>query len=180
MKEQIISLLGEGLSTTQVATAVGCDPSYVSQILNDEASHQEVMALRAENFAKYVTHDNNIVSAEEAALKKVQDLVGFISKPSEAAKVFGILNAAKKRTQESAQNATAPATIVNITLPQQAAVAFTVNTEKQVVEIEGRNMATLPAKNLVQRLQQKQAAALLDNAPKIPRSFSVPTIVDSL
>lgn len=162
MKERIIEMLGQGLSATQVASAVGCDDSYISQLISDEDVSRQIQELRAENFSKYVEQDKFLDDAEARALEKVSSLVGFISKPAEAVRVFGILNAAKRRTVDQVNQQQAVAQTVSLDLPAAARVRFTLTHDKQVIEIEGRSMTTMPAKNLAARLEQRNASRLLD------------------
>jgi len=162
MKQRIIEMLGQGLSATQVAAAVGCDDSYVSQLLSEEGISDKVQALRAENFSKYVELDRRVDEAESRALEKLAALADFITKPTEAARVYNVLNQAKRRTIDSVNQQQAVAQTVSLDLPAAARVRFTLTNDKQVIEIEGRSMTTLPSKNLVTRLEQRNAARLLD------------------
>lgn len=162
MKERIIEMLGQGLSATQVASAVGCDDSYISQLIADEDVSKQIQELRAENFSRYVDQDRRLDEAESAALDKVASLASFITKPSEAARVYSILNAAKRRTVDQVNQQQAVAQTVSLDLPEAARVRFTLTNDKQVIEIEGRSMTTMPARNLAARLEQRNASRLLD------------------
>lgn len=171
MKERIIEMLGQGLSATQVASAVGCDDSYISQLLSDENISAQVQALRAENFSKYVDQDQRLDEAESKALDKLATLAEFITRPSEAARVYSILNAAKRRTVDQVNQQHAVAQTVSLELPAAARVRFTLTSDKQVIEIEGRSMTTMPARNLAARLEQRNATRLLDM--KVPNVLDV-------
>ena len=59
-------------------------------------------------------------------------------------KVAQVANAAKRKS-EAATAVQQPSTIVNIALPQQALVEFKLSTDKQVVEIDGRSLTTMPS-----------------------------------
>src|SRR3989304_6088739 len=122
MKNRIIEMLGQGLSATQVASAVGCDDSYISQLLADENISNQIQALRAENFSKYVEQDRLLDQAAAKALEKLSSLAGFISKPTEAARVYSILNAAKRRTVDQVNQQQAVAQTVALDLPAAARV----------------------------------------------------------
>lgn len=161
MRDKIIEMLGKGISATQVAAAVGCDDSYVSQLMSDETVASEVARLRAEHFAIFVEQDAKLDDAEAQALQRLQTLVPFITKPSEAARVYSVLNAAKRRTHDSINAAQAPAQTVVLDLPQASRVALTVTHDRQVIEIAGRSMTTMPAKSLAAQLEQRNAARLL-------------------
>lgn len=163
-------MLGQGLSATQVASAVGCDDSYISQLLSDETVSAQVQALRAEAFSKYVEQDRLLDEAEATALEKLSHLAQFISKPTEAARVYSILNAAKRRTVDQVNQQQAVAQTVSLDLPAAARVRFTLTNDKQVIEIEGRSMTTMPARSLAARLEQRNATRLLD--------MPIPDVID--
>lgn len=167
MKEQIVSLLASGIGTVQVAEAIGCDPSYVSQIAGEH--REQIGTLKAERFSEFIARDKMLEQAEDLVLNKTVQLIPFITRPSEAARVYGILNTAKRKTGDAAGQQTNPGTTVVINLPAAAAIQFTVTADKQVIELEGRSMVTLPAKNVEQRLQERSAQRLLNQ--RVPASL---------
>lgn len=161
MKDRIIEMLGKGIPATQVASAVGCDDSYISQLLSQEGVVEKITALKVEHFSGFVEQDAILDDAEAAALQKVAYLVPFITRPAEAVRVFATLNAARRRTTDSASNAQAIAATVSLELPEASRVRFTLTHDKQVIEIEGRSMTTMPARSLAARLEQRNAARML-------------------
>lgn len=169
-------MLGKGIPATQVAAAVGCDDSYISQLLAEEGVFEKVSQLKAEHFSHYMAQDGKIDDAEAEALKKVASLVPFITRPAEAVRVFGVLNAAKRRTADSISNAQAVAQTVALDLPAAARVRFTITQDKQVIEIEGRSMTTMPAKSLAARLEQRSAARMLTSDVPTTLPFTVQTV----
>lgn len=164
MKDRIIEMLGNGIPAGAVAAAIGCSDSFVSQVLAEPGVAEQVQGLRAARFQEFAEQDATLETAEERALAKVASLIPFITKPAEAVRVYSVLNSAKRKTGQAISN-TPTGTIVQLQLPEQARVAFTISSDRQVVEIEGRSMATMPAKSLADRLQQRQAARLLDAPP---------------
>jgi hypothetical protein len=165
MQDKIIEMLGRGITATQVAAAVGCDDSYISQLMSSPEIAERVANLRAVHFSHYVEQDKELDSAEEEALNRLKQLVPFITKPGEAARVYGVLNAAKRRTADSSAIASAPAQTVTLELPEAARVSFTITHDRQVIEIAGRSMTTMPAKSLAAQLEQRNAQRLLDMKP---------------
>ena len=137
MRDKIIEMLGKGIPATQVASAVGCDDSYISQLLSEEGVEQRVIELKATHFSKYVEQDTKLDAAEEEALQKVSQLLPFITRPGEAIRAYAVLNAAKRRTADSASQAQMVAQTVALDLPAASRVRFTLTADKQVLEIEG-------------------------------------------
>lgn len=174
MKDHIRDLLGRGIPAVNVALAVGCDESYISQLMSDEVFAAEVSALKVANFEKFAAADEAADSAEEMALTRMKQLIPFITKPGEAARVYQVLNAAKRRTQAGAAAAqAAPSTIVNIALPVAARVAMLVDHNKQVIEVDGRPLVTMPARELVKRTEAAQAERLL--TASVPKTLKFGT-----
>lgn len=171
MKERIIEFLGRGIPAVQVAMAVGCDESYISQVISEPGVSERISALKMEHFEHFTALDDSLNSAEETALTKLKSLVPFITKPTEAARVYSVLNAAKRRTADAASaSRDTPSTIVNVELPVAARVAFITDHNRQVIEIDARPLHTMPAQSLVAISEQKRAARML--------STSVPQILD--
>lgn len=172
MKDRIIEMLGNGIPATAVAAALGCTDSYISQLLTEDGVVEQVQALRAVKFQEYAEQDARLETAEQKALNKIESLIPYITKPSEAARVYGILNAAKRKTGVHATQNSQVGTVVQLNLPQAAVVSFTLTSDKQVVEVEGRSMVTMPAKSLAARLEQRNAARLL--TADVPKFLDVP------
>ena len=168
MQEKIIELLGRGITPTQVASAVGCDASYVSQIA--AAAADRIVALRADHFSRFSDQDATLDAAEADALAKVAHLVQYITRPGEAINAYKVLNMARRRTSGPAQTE-APTQTLILDLPEASRVRFTVSADRQVIEIEGRSLTTMPAKTLASRLEARNAARLL--SVQIPATLSV-------
>lgn len=165
--EHIVQLLGAGISATATAEVVGCDISYVSQIA---ASHaEEIQELRSKNTARFLTRDELLEKAEQAALEKTAAMVPFITRPAEAARVYSILNGAKRALAQQAGNQAAPTAIVNLTLSVAAVNTLTRTPDNQVIEVNGRSMIPLPSKNVAEMLKVQQTQRLL--ATKVPASL---------
>lgn len=175
MKDRIIEMLGKGIPASQVASAVGCDDSYISQLLGDEHIYKQVIEAKAEHFSNYVALDATLDRAEEEALNRLASLTAFITKPAEAARVYSILNSAKRRTVDSASASAVVATTVSLELPEASRVRFTLTHDRQVIEIEGRSMATMPAKSLASRLEQRNAERMLSTTVPDILQFVVPS-----
>lgn len=163
MKDKIRDLLGAGVSQVQVANALGVEESYVSQLMADDRFREEVQTLRAAKATEYIEVDGKIEDLEKMALDKMIKLMPFETNLMKAAKIFQIANGAKKKA-EAAVNSQPASTVVNITLPQSTIVNFKMSSDKQVVEVGGRSLVTMPSHVVNQKLKEKQALALLTDA----------------
>lgn len=157
MKDKIKQLLGLGIEAKVVSSAVGCAESYVSQLMSDETFAAEVQELRALNLSESAERDSKWNKIETSLLGKLEEICeqGFLSgDPFKLARILAIVNAAKRRAipQELSANTARP--IVVLTIPVAIAAKFVVNGRNQVVEIEGRTVATLPASGVMKKLEE--------------------------
>lgn len=158
MKEKIIQMLGNGLTPSIISKALGCDPSYISQLMADEGIRLQVAEERIKDLDRAVKADDLADEIEFAALEKMRALLPFVSRPLDAARIYQTVNGAKRKTQEVTANSTPTAPLVQIQISQEAAVKFRLSSDQQVVEVDGRSMSTLPVRELNQRLKDRADA----------------------
>ena len=180
MREKIIEMLGKGIPATQVASAVGCEDSYISQLLSEPGVTEEVTSLKATHFSKYLEQDGKADDAEAMALKKLTSLIPFITRPAEAARAYAVLNAAKRKTVDNVASALPVQAVVSLELPAATRVRFTVTHDKQVIEVEGRSMTTMPAANMAQKLAQRHASRLLTADVPTTLGVKVPEVAERM
>jgi hypothetical protein len=172
LAERIKKLLGQGLTGSVVAAAVGCDPSYISQLLDDEDFKRDVSILRASNAEGAVKRDRSWDQVEDMALDKAIQMLPLVSRPSDLVRLAAMANAAKRRATEFAGGSENAAPVVNLVLPHAASIHFQMNANSQVVEVDGRSMAALPTKHLADKLKERrdgrEAAGVIDVMPALP------------
>jgi hypothetical protein len=163
-RDRVISLLGQGFSQTMVATACGVTPSWVSQLVDEPEVREEIARLRAGSLQEKVAADENLDKLEKKALQMLESKLVYTRNPVDAARIFALLNKATRKTANSNPEHDAVAIQqVNIVLPKAAAaIHIQLNQQNQVIEVEGRSMATLPSRALpslaATREQEKLAA----------------------
>lgn len=158
--DKIIELLGRGYSATVVASAVGCDDSYISQLTAQPEVREAIANLRLKHVAGSVALDDSVDELEKDALARLHKLLPFVTKPMEAVRIYQIANSATRRSTQVA-GATAPqAQLVQISLPNIMAVQFKLSSDKQVVEINGKSMAALPSALLNKRMEERKSAVV--------------------
>jgi hypothetical protein len=77
----------------------------------------------------------------------------------EALKHFQVLNAARRKSDVHASAHVPTSTVVQLQLPQAATVQFKLTTDRQVIEIDGRSMVTMPAQRVTKLLRERQTEA---------------------
>ena len=164
-KQQILEMLGGGLSAESVATALGVSPSLVSQLLSDEEFASAVTARRFAKLTKYNARDDRLDALEDECIKKLEEMLGMVYKPMEVARIFQLVNAAKRRGTGADQAASTVINnqVVNLIMPQVLAQKFHANSDNQVVEVvesatatqqtneqQRHSLVTMPATGLTQ------------------------------
>lgn len=145
---QILSLLGSGLSPSVVATAVGVDPSYVSQLLAEESFAFQVTELRCEALKKHSDRDASYDALEDALIAKMQDCLPLMYKPGEVLAAIRVINGAKRRGEVAAAPVDNQRPVIQLVLPTKIVQQFTLNANNQIVQIGDQTMVTMPSAQL--------------------------------
>ncbi len=181
-EEKVVELLGRGYSQSIVASSVGVDDSYISQLLSLEHIREAVTAIKLKHLHSGVELDDSVDTLEEAALAKLHKLLPYVQKPMDALRIYQVANAAKRKAPEVTNTSDSKAPVVVINLPSVMAVQFKMSSDRQVTEINGKSMAALPSKSLNQKLLERRAnvpllsdsasaASMLNNLEKVPNSI---------
>lgn len=160
MKEKIKELLGLNIPANVVASAVGVDASYITQLMGEEEFATEVATLRVQNTAAHAARDKKYDSIEDSLVGKLEDMLesGFhFSKPVEILTAIKVINSAKRRAAPAELAGNAPNnTYLSLQLPENSefAARFVLNAQNQVVEIAGRSLATMSAKGVLTKMEE--------------------------
>ncbi len=127
LQDRIKSMLGQGLSGSVVASAVGCDPSYISQLMEVEEFKNEVLTARAGKAEHSVARDEKWDKVEDMALDKALQMLPLVSRPGDLIRIGQMANAAKRRATEFANASESAAPTVQLTLPPGASIVFQMN-----------------------------------------------------
>jgi hypothetical protein len=153
-KDYAIELLAKGISTSQVAAAVGCDDSYISQLKADEEVQALIAAKQSAHSQEAVKFDETLERAEMLALEKIEKNMQFATL-GQALAAFRVLNTARKRTDPAVQSDAGTTINVNLTLPATALPQYIVNARSEIIEVEGQTMISATPKTLDQILAAK-------------------------
>lgn len=149
-KEQAVSLIAQGLSTTQISQACGVSESYISQLRSEqsEAGADPATPQAAELSAVDLAFDTKLETSESLALDRIERSLGFANM-GQALAAFKILNGARKRKDGAAPTGNAGVTVnVTLTLPSVASARYVTNSSNEIVEVEGKTMVSATAKSL--------------------------------
>ena len=156
-ESRAMALLGQGLGPETVASAIGVSVSRISQLLSETEFAASVADLRFKNLSKHNERDNAYDLLEDELILKMRDLMPFMVRPMEVARVLQIINAAKRRGSSAPEAITNQQTVVALNMPINVYQKFTVNAVNQVVQAGQQQLITV---------QSGQMSNLLDRARK--------------
>lgn len=151
-QEKIKELLGQNLPIHVVASAVGCEDSYITQLLSDADFSAEVTQLRMLALTEYTRRDRNIDAIEDKLISRLEEQVDYMRKPNDILRAFQVLNAAKRRGVGSETNLTVNQTIVTLQIPDRVVKKVTINQQGEVVQVGDQTLVTMPTPQLLKRL----------------------------
>lgn len=157
-QERAKKLLGSGVPAEQVASVLGCEASYISQLMSQDEFREAVIALRVQNLTAAQERDNTADSIEQQLLQKLQDSLDFIMKPGDILRAYSVVNNAKRRGAGAQQGQITNNVVVQLQLPVAIQQRFTTNTNGEVIEVDGRTMVTMPPAQLLQNLAKGKEA----------------------
>jgi hypothetical protein len=159
-----MQLLGSGINSDQVASALGVTPSRIAQLLAEESFAVKVAALRYESLQKHNKRDGAYDSLEDKLLDKLERSLPLLIKPESILKAIAIVNGAKRRGQSAPQQVTNTQNIVQLIMPQVIADKFTTNLDNQVVKAGEQELLTMPSGNLLKQVEEATASKRLEQA----------------
>lgn len=167
-QERIIGFLAQGLKPVQIASIVGCTPSYISQLCGAEgpegfapALQEKVKELTAAGDIEESSVTSKYLSMEHKLLKTIEDRLGEAEFPAlvNALKVVGDRQekrAMRRAGLSVAQHGNVVQNIVNITVPAHALPEFRMNGNLEVTAIGDRIMAPMSSSAVRQLFAAKR------------------------
>lgn len=139
-KRQIAGLLAQGVGTSEIAKVAGCDDSYISQLREDDEIIALMREVTKERALADVEFDDKLANGEDKALDVIIRNIPFAN-PQVALATFKVLNSAVRRKQVATSDSPVNVT-VNLTLPTTLLPHFVLNAQREIVEVEGKTMAS--------------------------------------
>ena len=160
LEDRALSLLGSGVSSEAVATALGVTPGRVSQLLANKEFAAQVADLRYENLQSHNVRDGKYDSLEDRLLDKLEKSMTLMVRPETILKAISTVNGAKRRGQSAPEQVTNSQTIVNLVLPVQIAQKFTTNINNQVTKAGDQELITIASGNLLKQVEEAEELRL--------------------
>lgn len=154
--QKVKSLLGEGLSQEIVATAVGCTPGYISQLLSDETFKAEVDEIKMKKAAFKTETDRRYDELEDRFLTQLENNVALFRKPRDLLAGLKFVNEAKRKTGAEVGK-DLPAEVVPLRLPAIIMQNnYKVNIHGTMIEVGDRDLAPMPSGELIKTLEERR------------------------
>lgn len=170
MKARIIALLGNGVSNAIAASAVGCTESYISQLASDPEIADEIATLRFNNLQAASLRDKEVDTLEDSLLVKLKEVLPLMMRPGEILKAFAVVNAAKRRGASAPEQTHIANQVIHLMLPKHTTVSFQLSAVKEIIEVEGRALVTMPSSQLLMEAaaarKEDEDARTLYNLPR--------------
>lgn len=148
-----------------VASAVGCTPAYISQLLSEEAFATEVATLRCADITSLKERDDKYDALEDQLLRKLSDIVPMMFRPREIIHALATINNAKRRAAELVSGgANSPITInqtVVLQLPSKTVNTFELNKHNEIISIDDQPLVGMPSSALLAELKAKEKKNVL-------------------
>lgn len=160
--QRIKEMLGFGIKQESVANAVGCDPSYISQLMSQEDFASEVAELKINHTVAATQRDLSYDALEDKLLETMHDMVdnGRFQKPEQVLMALRTSNQMIRRGSRNDNPAKQLSVVVNLSLPKVVrdryipdmsggSESFKTNTRGEVIEVNGHTTVTMGSKQLV-------------------------------
>ena len=145
-KEQVAGLMAAGVGVTEIALAVGCDPSYVTQLRDDPEVNRMVGEQKAATSVQDAKFDTILNDTELNALEAVKLKLPFANF-SQSLAALRTLNAARRR-KDGPETGAQTNIHVTLTLPTAHLPKYVTSQSNEIIEVEGRTMLSATPKSL--------------------------------
>lgn len=164
-QQRALALLGQNVSSTMVAGALGVSESLISQYLAEPRFAEEVTRLKLAGLQKQTSVDNKYLEAEDKLLDKLHKVIPLITKPMDILRGLQVVNASKRRGMADGPVGTSVTNIVQINLPASIAARFISNGQNQIVEIQDEQGARSLITSTPQAVDRFAAESIGESTP---------------
>ena len=161
-KQKVIDLLSAAISPGTIAQTLGCDPSYISQLAADPEVLEKVVAIRVAKATKVAETDDKVQDIRSTLINQMGKIAGFTTKMSDICMALNTIDKMASRLPSANVRESTPGgqAVVNIVLPKELAINYTMNSNNQIVEVNSRAIETMSANRVLEELQQRIPEAI--------------------
>jgi len=156
VSDRALTLLGQGVPASIVASTCGVTESRISQLVSDPEFAAEVAELRFSNLQKHNERDSHYDRMEDTLLKRLEDLLPLMMRPMEVLKAIQVINAAKRRGASAPDSIVQQQTYINLTIPTTLIQKFQTNSNNHVIQAGEQTLITMQSGSLLSRVKGSQ------------------------
>jgi hypothetical protein len=160
--ERALTLLGQGIEPSTVASAIGVSPSYISQLMADKTFEAKVVEMRVENLVKHSERDSAYDKIEANLQDRLEKMIPMMFKPMEIVKTLQVINAAKRRGPGSPDSISATQEVISLTLPTTIINQYMItpqletNSLNQVIRVGEQDIITVQSNRMEDLLSSRK------------------------
>lgn len=169
-----LELLGSGVPQEAVASTLGVQPSYISQLLSDSNFAEKVTQLKYVALSKHTARDEQYDTIEDSLLSKLDSALPLMLRPTDIVGALKMINGAKRRGLDSKESIVAQQNIVELTMPTMIVQNFTTNINNQVIKAGDQDLVTIQSDILL-----KETERVLEQYKEEPKPEPTPEPTES-
>jgi len=159
-RDLALQYLAQNLAPSQVAATLGVTESAISQLLAQEDFAAELAALQQAASEEDLKFDDRLDQAESMFLENIERRIGMANM-QQSLQAFRVLNGAKRRKDSRVQLGQGNNGVtVNIMMPIAMIPKYVMNSQSEIVEVEGKTMASASPGRVNEMLAETKLAAL--------------------
>lgn len=170
VEEKALQLLGAGVTSEQVASALGVTPSRIAQLMSQKYFSDKVSALRYKALTAHNKRDGNYDSLEDKLLEKLDKALPLMIRPDTILKAMQVVNSAKRRGSSAPQSINNTQNVVNLILPSVITQKFATDINNQVIKAGDQSLLTMPSSQLLKVNSRAEEEKELSNELSSERS----------
>lgn len=157
----LATLLANGVSQTQSAAAVGCTPSYVSQLVAEDETLQSHLQIEDAKLAVIsLNRTASLSKIEKQLLTKVEELVPFSESLGEATTALQKVAELKEKRELTRTSGRGAGNVIELNLGKIAnsKLEVAMGDNRVIMHIGGMDMTRAPSKKVKEMLDARKVA----------------------
>lgn len=163
IKQRVATLLSQGIGPSQVAKAVGCSPSYISDMAANDAEFQElVQEYGAQNVERECEVNESYANIEKEALDAMSSLIPTADMRELSLALKSVNDRNTRVGQGKGGNGQEGGITVAVQLPSFITqnIQIETNERNEIIEVQGKSMISLTPAALSDKLNSMKGGSV--------------------
>lgn len=149
--DKILQAVVAGISQTAIAQMMNVSDGLISQVINTDEFQIRLRQKRATQMAQAAIRQEKLESLQDKLIDKVDNLIPFITKPTEATAALRAIAEVAKNNMPMTGETQEASNVVTIYMPTAIGVNFQLNSQNEVIDIDGRTIVGANATQIMER-----------------------------